>query len=142
LFGGDFYVFLLITFYFLLVLGVLFLLCYNILIQVHKLVVDLNFFHNVLKTLGFVCSFSALKFLFCLVVFFCYWIYYVIYEVRVISLLRFVLLRYMIFLLVCLGFMLGGYLYLSLFRIVLVDWVVLCSPEICFVCWYDEKNFS
>ena len=34
--------------------------CYNILIYVRRLIEDMNFFHDVFKTLGFVCSFVTL----------------------------------------------------------------------------------
>ena len=46
-------------------LSVTFFLCCSVLIYVYKLIEDLNFFHNVFKTLGLFCSFLTFNLLFC-----------------------------------------------------------------------------
>ena len=61
-----------------LVLRVLFFLCYSVLL---KLTEDLNFFHNVFKTLGFFYSFLTFNLLSCLIVLLLLGLLCIIYEV-------------------------------------------------------------
>jgi hypothetical protein len=78
----------------------------------------LNFFHNVFKTLGFVCSFLTFNVLFCLIVL----LLGLLCNIQSILLLGFVLLGCMGLLLVVPQFMLVESLYLLLFSIVF-EWL-------------------
>ena len=66
------------------------------------LIEDLNFFHSVFKTLGFLCSFLSLSLLFCLIVLLLLGLLCSIWSIL---LLEIVLLGYMVLLLVRLWFM-------------------------------------
>ena len=93
-----------------------FIFCHSVLIQVYKLIEDLDFFHKVFKTLGFFCSFLTFNLLFCFIVLLFLGL---LCNMRSILLLGFALLRYMGLLLFGLPFMFVGSLNLLLFKIIL-----------------------
>ena len=81
-----------------------------------KLIEDLNFLHNVFKTLDFVYCFLTFNLLFCLIALL---LLGLLCNIQSILLLEFALLGYMGLLLAVLQFMLVGLLYLLLFRKIL-----------------------